>query len=231
MINPYIVVTLFFCKPTMEATKTIYSKLLEIQKTLLFFKKEKSWFNNNFQYVEWSSLLAEIREQMDKQWLILKQEIIDIKSTVVTYHTSTKEKTEVLVEAKFRFTWVDCETGEKDENLFCANWFNDFDKWVGSASTYAERYFLLKYFHIPTDKDDNDSTKKVWERDINKTFSKPIKKDTPNKKKIFQYVKESYNLPDLEATEKKLSSLLWRYITWNTYTEDEAIIDSVTIII
>lgn len=214
----------------MEATKTIYSKLLEIQKTLLFYKKE--WLWHNYKYVEWATILADVRTEMDKQWLLLKQEIIETKSTVVTYHTSTKEKTEVLVEAKFRFTWIDCETGEKDENLFCANWFNDFDKWVGSAATYAERYFLLKYFHIPTDKDDNDSTKKVWERDINKPSVKPIKKiETPNKKKIFQYIKESYNLPDLEATEKKLSSLLWKEITYKSYTEDEAIVDSVTIII
>lgn len=56
-----------------------------------------------------------------------------------------------------RFTWVDCETGEKDENLFGANGQNDWDKGVGSALTYAERYFLLKYFHIATDEDDIDN--------------------------------------------------------------------------
>jgi hypothetical protein len=57
-----------------------------------------------------------------------------------------------------RFTWVDVETGEKDENLFAANGQNDWDKGVGSALTYAERYFLLKYFHIPTDEDDIDNS-------------------------------------------------------------------------
>jgi len=56
-----------------------------------------------------------------------------------------------------RFTWVDCETGEKDENLFGANGQNSWDKGVGSALTYAERYFLLKYFHIATDEDDIDN--------------------------------------------------------------------------
>jgi hypothetical protein len=56
-----------------------------------------------------------------------------------------------------RFTWVDCETGEKDENLFGANGQNGWDKGVGSAFTYAERYFLLKYFHIATDEDDIDN--------------------------------------------------------------------------
>ena len=58
-----------------------------------------------------------------------------------------------------KFTWIDIETGEKDENLFGANGQNGFDKGVGSALTYAERYFLLKYFHIATDEDDIDQPK------------------------------------------------------------------------
>ena len=58
-----------------------------------------------------------------------------------------------------KFTWIDVETGEKDECLWGANGQNDWDKGVGSAMTYAERYFLLKYFHIATDEDDIDNPK------------------------------------------------------------------------
>jgi len=32
---------------------------------------------------------------------------------------------------------------------------------LGSALTYAERYFLLKYFHIATDEDDIDNPERV----------------------------------------------------------------------
>jgi hypothetical protein len=56
-----------------------------------------------------------------------------------------------------KFTWVDCETGEKDENLWGAHGQNDFEKGFGSALTYGERYFLLKFFHIATDEDDIDN--------------------------------------------------------------------------
>jgi hypothetical protein len=56
-----------------------------------------------------------------------------------------------------RFTWIDCETGEQDVNLFGANGQNDWEKGLGSALTYAERYFILKYFHIATDEDDIDN--------------------------------------------------------------------------
>jgi hypothetical protein len=41
--------------------------------------------------------------------------------------------------------------------MFAANGQNDFEKGLGSALTYAERYFLLKYFHISTDEDDIDN--------------------------------------------------------------------------
>ena len=66
------------------------------------------------------------------------------------------ETNEILSKVMMKFTWIDSETGEKDENLFGANGMNAFDKGVGSALTYAERYFLLKFFHIATDEDDID---------------------------------------------------------------------------
>jgi hypothetical protein len=72
-----------------------------------------------------------------------------------------------------RFTWIDTETGEKDENLFGANGMNDFDKGVGSAMTYGERYFLLKYFHIPTDADDVDAVNRDVATVKTSTYTKP----------------------------------------------------------
>ena len=37
---------------------------------------------------------------------------------------------------------------------------DDGEKGVGKALTYAEKYFMLKFFNIPTDKDDPDSFQK-----------------------------------------------------------------------
>ena len=55
------------------------------------------------------------------------------------------------------FTWIDAESGEKLPVKFGANGMNNWDKGLGSALTYAERYFLLKFFHIATDEDDVDA--------------------------------------------------------------------------
>lgn len=73
------------------------------------------------------------------------------------YNTSKGAKSEILSKVMMKFTWIDALTGEIDENLFGANGQNDFEKGLGSALTYAERYFLLKFFHIPTDEDDIDN--------------------------------------------------------------------------
>jgi hypothetical protein len=66
-------------------------------------------------------------------------------------------KSEILTTIEIRFTWVDCESGETLVSHFAANGQNDWDKGLGSALTYAERYYLLKFFHIPTDEDDVDA--------------------------------------------------------------------------
>lgn len=135
---------------------SIYKKLHDIQIQTRGFGKDSQGMN--YRYVSGTKVLNHIRALMDSLGLILKQEIVDIENSRQDYHTSQgKPKSEILSKVSMRFTWVDVETGEKDENLFGANGQNDWDKGVGSALTYAERYFILKYFHIPTDEDDIDN--------------------------------------------------------------------------
>lgn len=117
--------------------------------------KDKSSFN--FKYVTGDKVLGEIKPLMNNLGLILKQEVLSIENTRQDYATKNGSKSEILSKVMMRFTWIDTETGERDENLFGANGQNDFEKGLGSALTYAERYFLLKYFHIATDEDDIDN--------------------------------------------------------------------------
>lgn len=140
--------------------KNIYQKLLEIQKKVIGLGKDKK--SNTYEYVTGSKVLEYIKPLMNEYGLVLKQEVLSIENTRQDYKTGIgtqyeKPKSEILSKVLMRFTWVDCETGEKDENLFGANGQNDWEKGLGSALTYAERYFLLKYFHIATDEDDIDN--------------------------------------------------------------------------
>ena len=63
-----------------------------------------------------------------------------------------------------RFKRIDSATGEKDANLFGANGQNDWEKGLGSALTYGERYFLLKHFHTATDEDDVYNPDRKWQK-------------------------------------------------------------------
>jgi len=140
---------------------SIYKKLLKIQKEVKGLSKDGKSYK--YSYVSGGKLLSFIRPLMNNNDLILKQEILSIENTRQDYQVwdkyekTYKQKNEILSKVEMKFTWVDCETGEKDENLFGANGQNDWEKGLGSALTYAERYFLLKYFHISTDEDDIDN--------------------------------------------------------------------------
>lgn len=134
---------------------SIYKKLLKVQRKVKGLSKDKKSYG--FSYVTGNKLLSFIKPIMDGEGLILKQEILSIDNERMDYTTSKGSKSEILSKVMMRFTWVDTETGDKDENLFGANGQNDWEKGLGSALTYAERYFLLKFFHISTDEDDIDN--------------------------------------------------------------------------
>ncbi|MDO6389042.1 ERF family protein [Pontibacter sp. BT731] len=142
----------------MKEVKTetkLYTKLLEIQKRIMGLGKDKSAYG--YKYVTGDKVLEHLKPLMNEFGVILKQEVLSIENVRQDYNTKNGTTSEINSKVMMKFTWIDCETGEKDENLFGANGQNAWDKGVGSALTYGERYFLLKFFHIATDEDDIDN--------------------------------------------------------------------------
>lgn len=138
----------------------IYQKLAKIQAAVKGLTKDTKAYSYN--YVDGNKCLASIRPLMVEYGLLLMPEVRDISTKEVTYKVwndrakSLMEKTEVLVTIKMQMTWVDSEDGEILRQEWAGTGMNDFDKGFGSALTYGERYYFLKFFHIPTDKDDVD---------------------------------------------------------------------------
>jgi len=176
----------------------LLQKLLSIQEHIDRFHKNKE--TNTYKYVDGQSVLNEIRPKMNELKLILKQEILSIENTRQDYVTARgNTKYEVLSKVMMKFTWIDTESGEREECLFGANGMNDWDKGVGSALTYGERYFLLKFFHIPTDADDNDAlTDKRGESYV------------PKQKPITWLTEQQYNAT-LAADIKGIEAVLKKY--------------------
>jgi len=170
----------------------IYKKLLEIQKEVKGLSKDKA--SHNFEYVTGNKLLSFIKPLMDKHGLILKQEVLSIENTRQDYKTRHGDKSEILSKVMMRFTWIDAETGDTDVNLFGANGQNDWEKGLGSALTYAERYFILKYFHIATDEDDIDNPDRV--------------KKEPTPVKTLALTEDGYNYLIQKGTKQEIETAL-----------------------
>ena len=178
---------------TETKTLNLYQKLGVIQDAIKGLSKDAK--SHNYGYVSGNKLLSFIKPLMDDNHLLLKTEVISIDNDRQDYQIWNKydkvfvPKSEILSKVMMRFTWIDTDTGDKDENLFGANGQNGWDKGVGSALTYGERYFLMKYFHVQTDADDIDNPEIRPEED-----AKPLKKDLPPlTKEGYEYLLEMGN--------------------------------------
>ena len=131
----------------------IYQKLIEVRKTVPYLKKENKGFQ--FQYVSSSQVLGTLKAKMDEIGLLLIPSVI---SKEISEHETKGGSKEYFTELVMEFTWVNAD--EPAEVVKCG-WYgqglDNGEKGVGKALTYAEKYFMLKFFNIPTDKDDPDS--------------------------------------------------------------------------
>lgn len=135
--------------------KGLLAKLAALQSAVRGLGKDTK--GNSYEYVSGSKVLDAVRPRMDELGLLLVQEVEDIRNERVDYSTRNGAKSEMFTSVSMVFTWIDTESGEKLPVRFAANGCNGWDKGLGSALTYGERYFLLKFFHIATDEDDVDT--------------------------------------------------------------------------
>lgn len=146
-----------------KAKRTLAQKLLELQKTVVKLSKNEKGYD--YKFVSGSKLLSFIRPAMDELSLLLVPDTVSVDQQIVKTleaipasgnYKGRAEKYEILVTLTKTFTWIDAETGESLKTTFISQGCNGWDKAIGSAETYAERYFILKFFHIATDADDVD---------------------------------------------------------------------------
>ena len=137
----------------MDSKLNLYQRLLEVQKAVTYFQQNEQ--GDRFKYVASGPVLTTIREAMDAAGVILSVSVIDAQVQLKCVYKDVQHFTQINVE----FVWINVDNPE--ERLVWRMYGQGIDsgeKGVGKALTYAEKYGLLKFFHIATGKhDDPDS--------------------------------------------------------------------------
>lgn len=134
----------------------IYQKLVDVRKSVQYLQKDQKSYGYN--YVAGSSVISSLRAKLDENCLLLVPNIIEEKKCQVDKEVKGKKKKVWILELKMNMVWINADN--PDEVLMVPFYAfgeqDDISKAFGSALTYTERYFLLKFFNIATDKDDPD---------------------------------------------------------------------------
>ena len=136
----------------------VYQRLSEVRKSVEYLKKDKQ--GQQFMYVGSADVLAALREKINEAGLILVPEIVNHKVSVYERTNSKGNPTnDYFTELDMTMTWVNIDVPEETVKV---SWYAQGvdlagEKGVGKALTYGEKYFMLKFFNIPTDKDDPDA--------------------------------------------------------------------------
>lgn len=129
-------------------------KLLQIQMAVDAIIKDGQNQSDRYDFASDENVLNRFRPLMDQHKLLL----IPLVTAAQLHEGTTKSGTSrYLTELTLTMAWLDTETGERMD----VPWYSQGvdlagEKGVGKALTYAEKYFLLKFFHVPTKKDDPD---------------------------------------------------------------------------
>ena len=143
--------------------KNIYQKIVEVKKNIEGFKKDQKSYG--YEYVSGNQILRNVKSLMDDLGLLLIPSI-DYDTLHWEKHqyitAKGKEAMDFIVQAKMTYTWVNADNPEEKIEVpwVCiGQQTDDISKAMGTAMTYNERYFLLKFFGLPTDQDDADAKK------------------------------------------------------------------------
>lgn len=175
--------------------KTLNEKLLELKKMVSIMQKDAE--GHGYTYVTEESILLAINDKMIKYGLRLTPKFVPgtLYSEVVNYQNSKGQaKTDILVRSEMQFVWEDIFTKEKE----IIDWAllgqqADGSQALGSGLTYANRYFLLKFFNVATSNDDPDKIRtEIAKEEERKTISTKQTKIT----KLFEKGVQKYQTKD-----------------------------------
>lgn len=137
----------------------LYEKLLSMQKQVDGLIKDGKNTSDKYDFASDENVLDRFRPMMDELGLLL---IPRVESAQLHEGATRTGTTRFLTELHQTMVWHDVDSGEE----LAVPWYSQGvdlagEKGVGKAFTYGEKYFLLKFFHVPTRKDDPDRDRRT----------------------------------------------------------------------
>lgn len=150
----------------------LFQKMIEIKKHVKYLQKETEGFN--YKYTSSSQVLSSVRDKMNELGIMLVPGISGQKIENYKTVNNGKEKNMFFTSLDMYYIWINAENPEDQLRVMWAGQgTDDFEKGIGKALTYAEKYIILKTFNIPTDKDDPDAFQQKEDRKEEKANPKP----------------------------------------------------------
>ena len=181
----------------------LFQKIADVKANIDGFTKDAKSYN--YSYVSGSQVLHRIRNKMIENNLLLvpKTSEENYKQIDVTRFNKKAGReittSEFIVEMKLTYVWINADKPEEqfEVTFYAVGQQDDVSKAHGTELTYAERYFLMKFFNIPTDEDDADAKQKQDK------YSKPnVQKVGELKQDIFSFI-DLMKERGREVTEEK----------------------------
>jgi len=176
----------------------IYQRLSNVRKTCSYLRKENEGYQ--FKYVSSSQTLGHLHNAINENGLILIPEIV---SQELQETTNQKGNKEFFTKLNMVFTWVNIDN--PDEKIVCqwtAQGLDNAEKGIGKALTYAEKYFLLKFFNIATDKDDPDKFQEKMDNTTKKNAPiEQVKAPSPSPEDVKKQKEQEQMKRDFEAVK------------------------------
>ena len=200
----------------MSEKLNLFQKIADVKANIDGFTKDTKGYN--YKYVSGSQILHKIRNKMIENNLLLvpKTSEENYQQVQVTrFNQKAKREvttSEFVVEMKLTYVWINADNPEErlEVPFYSVGQQDDVSKAHGTGLTYAERYFLMKFFNIPTDEDDADAKQK------RETYAPKAKPE--HIKNLKEKIAQAVEIGGDDASEQKVMQWL-RISDYDTVTE------------
>ena len=194
----------------MTNEKNIHQRINEAKHSMEGFIKDSKGYQYN--YVSGSQVLHKLNPELYKHGINITFKTSDAKYEAVNVVVKGKEKTEYIVSLNVHYTITNTDRIEEkiESTIFAIGQQDDPSKALGTALTYSERYFLMKFFGLPTDEDDADARQK---REVYAAKAKP-----EHIKNLKEKIAQAVEIGGDDASEQKVMQWL-RISDYDTVTE------------